>query len=140
VGRNQDGRAFIVANKRRARGVRAARRRRVNGYGETVEESFPYVLSPSRKRIALHEATGFTGVATQTLRRRQKEKLFPDERAPSGRRRDEPARLRPESFDAPEAARLYDRQGALTRVQHPDPDRNCFKRRRIIRWGVVNEF
>ena len=77
------------------------------------------------KRVTIHAAAEFLGVAAQTLRRWEREgKLIPDERTLGGRRRYDWARLRPEQFHAPEAAR---RTMAYARVsrhdQKEDPER-----------------
>ena len=68
--------------------------------------------------VSIHEAAEFLGVSAQTLRRWERTgKLAADERTPGGRRRCDLARLRPEQFHAPEAAR---RTIAYARVSSHD--------------------
>ena len=60
----------------------------------------------SRKLVSIHAAAEFLGVAAQTLWRWEREgTLIPDARTPGGRRRYDRARLRPDQFHAPAAAR-----------------------------------
>jgi predicted site-specific integrase-resolvase len=69
-------------------------------------------------------------VSAQTLRRWEREgKLMPDERTPGGRRRYDLARLRPEQFHAPEAAR---RTIAYARVSSHDQKDDLERQKQVL--------
>jgi predicted site-specific integrase-resolvase len=89
-----------------------------------------HILSMSRKMVSVHEAAEFLGVSAQTLRRWEREgKLIPDERTPGGRRRYDLARLRPEQFHAPEAAR---RTIAYARVSSHDQKDDLERQKQVL--------
>lgn len=84
----------------------------------------------SRKMVSIREAAEFLGVAAQTLRRWEREgKLIPDERTPGGRRRYDLARLRPDRFHAPEAAR---RTIAYARVSSHDQKDELERQKQLL--------
>src|ERR1700758_371937 len=87
-------------------------------------------LSMSRTMVSIHEAAEFLGVSAQTLRRWEREgKLIADERTPGGRRRYDLARLRPEQFHAPEAAR---RTIAYARVSSHDQKDDLERQKQVL--------
>ena len=89
-----------------------------------------YNSSMSRTMVSIHEAAEFLGVAAQTLRRWEREgKLIPDERTPGGRRRYDLARLRPEQFHAPDAAR---RTVAYARVSSHDQKDELERQKQVL--------
>lgn len=89
-----------------------------------------YIMSMSRKMVSIQEAAEFLGVAAQTLRRWEREgKLIPDERTPGGRRRYDLARLRPEQFHSPEAAR---RTIAYARVSSHDQKDDLERQKQVL--------
>jgi predicted site-specific integrase-resolvase len=89
-----------------------------------------YILRMSRKMVSIQEAAEFLGVAAQMLRRWEREgKLVPDERTPGGRRRYDLARLRPEQFHAPEAAR---RTVAYARVSSHDQKDDLERQKQVL--------
>jgi predicted site-specific integrase-resolvase len=74
----------------------------------------------SRKLVGIQEAAAFLGVATQTLRRWEREgRLIPDERTLGGRRRYDLSRLQAEPFRSPRTGR---RTVAYARVAHDSRD------------------
>ncbi len=80
--------------------------------------------------VSIREAAEFLGVAAQTLRRWEREgKLIPDERTPGGRRRYDLARLRPDRFHAPEAAR---RTIAYARVSSHDQKDELERQKQLL--------
>ena len=89
-----------------------------------------YILSVSRKQVSINEADSFLGVSAQTLRRWEREgKLIADERTEGGRRRYDLARLRPEQFHAPEAAR---RTIAYARVSSHDQKDDLERQKQVL--------
>jgi len=89
-----------------------------------------YISSMSRKMVSIQEAAEFLGVSAQTLQRWEREgKLIPDERTPGGRRRYDLARLRPEQFHAPEAAR---RTIAYARVSSHDQKDDLERQKQVL--------
>jgi len=84
----------------------------------------------SRKLVSINEAASFLGVSAQTLRRWEREgKLMADERTEGGRRRYDLARLRPEQFHAPEAAR---RTIAYARVSSHDQKDDLERQKQVL--------
>ncbi len=84
----------------------------------------------TRKMVRIHEAAEFLGVSAQTLRRWERTgKLAADERTPGGRRRYNLARLRPEQFHAPEAAR---RTIAYARVSSHDQKDDLERQKQVL--------
>ncbi|MDA8095441.1 MAG: IS607 family transposase [Betaproteobacteria bacterium] len=83
-----------------------------------------------RRRVSIHEAAEFLGVAAQTLRRWEREgKLIPDERTPGGRQRYDLARLRPDQFHAEEASR---RTIAYARVSSHDQKDDLERQKQVL--------
>lgn len=87
-------------------------------------------MSMSRKLVSIAEAAQFLGVATQTLRRWDREgRLVPDERTPGGRRRYDLARLRPEQFHSETAPR---KTVAYARVSSHDQKSDLERQKQVL--------
>lgn len=87
-------------------------------------------MSMSRKLVSIAEAAQFLGVATQTLRRWEREgRLVPDERTPGGRRRYDLARLRPEQFHSETASR---KTVAYARVSSHDQKSDLERKKQVL--------